>query len=133
FVMRTTMPPRQSNALTADERVDVFAYILSANGYPAGSSALALNTPALKTLAVDVAAPTMAPARTTPPEFVAGAAGATAAATGPDQATLNGARASPDWLVHNHDYAGTRHSPLDQITAANASRLVPACIFQIGE
>src|SRR5438270_11431485 len=32
FVMRTTMPPRQSNALTADERVDVFAYILSVNG-----------------------------------------------------------------------------------------------------
>jgi len=133
FVMRTTMPPRQSNALNADERVDVFAYILSVNGYPAGSSALAVNTPALKTLAVDVAASTAAPARAAPPEFVAGASGATAPATGPDQATLNAAATSSDWLIHNHDYAGTRHSPLDQITAANASRLVPACIFQVGE
>ena len=133
FVMRTTMPPRQANALTADERVDTFAYILSANGYPPGSAALATNTPALRTLAVDVVRATTAPTRTAPPEFVAGAAGANAPATGPDQATLNAAAASTDWLIHNHDYSGTRYSPLDQITAANASRLVPACIFQVGE
>ena len=43
FVMRTTMPPRQSNALTADERAAVFAYILSYNGYPAGPSPLSSN------------------------------------------------------------------------------------------
>src|SRR5438552_8044944 len=67
FVMRTTMPPRQSNALTADERVDAFAYILSVNGYPAGPSALALNTPALKTLAVDIIAAAPAAARATLP------------------------------------------------------------------
>ena len=133
FVMRTTMPPRQANALTADERVDTFAYILSVNGYAAGPSALALNTPTLRTLAVDVPRTTAAPARTAPPEFVAGAAGASAPATGPDQATLSSAATSTDWLVHNHDYSGTRHSPLNQITAANASRLVPACIFQVGE
>src|SRR5437016_230298 len=132
FVMRTTMPPRQSNALTADERVDVFAYILSVNGYPSGSSALALNTLALKSLAVDIAA-TTAPPRAHLPEFVAGAAGAAAPATGPDQTALSHAEASTDWLVHNHDYSGTRHSPLDQITAANASQLVPACMFQVGE
>src|SRR5712691_5246194 len=133
FVMRTTMPPRQSNALTTDERVDVFAYVLSVNGYPPGPSALALNTPALKSLAVDIAAATGAPARAQLPEFVAGAAGATAPTTGPDQAALSRAEASTDWLLQNHDYSGTRHSPLDQITAANASRLVPACIFQVGE
>src|ERR1051325_11920860 len=33
FVMRTTMPPRQANALTADERVDAFPDLLSVNGY----------------------------------------------------------------------------------------------------
>jgi alcohol dehydrogenase (cytochrome c) len=131
--MRTTMPPRQSNALTADERVDVFAYILGVNGYPAGSSALAVNTPALKSLGFEGTASTVVPARATPPEFVAGAAGAAAPATGPDQAALNAAATSTDWLVHNHDYSGSRHSPLDQITAANASRLAPACVFQVGE
>jgi PQQ-dependent dehydrogenase (methanol/ethanol family) len=132
FVMRTTMPPRQANALTADERVAVFAYILSANGYPAGSSALAMNTAALKELRLDSAA-TGAGARVEPPAFIPGAPSAAAAANGPDQAALNAAGASTDWLVHNHDYSGTRHSPLDQITPANASRLVPVCIFQVGE
>jgi len=133
FVMRTTMPPRQSNALSADERVAVFAYVLSVNGYPAGTTALTANTAALKDLhlSVPAAAPTVA--RTEPPAFVPGVSGAAPAAGGPDQAALNAAATSTDWLVHNHDYSGARYSPLDQITAANASRLAPACIFQVGE
>ena len=134
FVMRTTMPPRQSNALTADERLEVFAYLLSANGYPAGQSPLTTNTPALRNLTVDVvvaAAPAAAPAA--PPDFVAGAATVAPAAGGPDQTALNGAASSTDWLIHNHDYTGSRYSPLDQITPASASRLGPVCIFQVGE
>ena len=46
---------------------------------------------------------------------------------------MNDAARSTDWLLHNHDYAGTRYSPLDEITSANASRLTPACMFQMGE
>jgi len=133
FVMRTTMPPRQSNALTADERVAVFAYVLSVNGYPAGPSLLTLNTPALRTRSVDIAAAARAATPAEPPAFIAGASTVMPAAGGPDQATLNSAAASTDWLIHNHDYSGTRYSPLDQITRANASHLVPACIFQVGE
>src|SRR5262245_61556141 len=133
FVMRTTMPPRQSNSLSADERVAVFAYVLSANGYPTGTTALTTNTAALKDLHLSVAAAAPAVARSEPPAFVPGVAGASPAAGGPDQAALNAAASSTDWLVHNHDYSGARYSPLDQITPANASRLVPACIFQIGE
>ena len=133
FVMRTTMPPRQSNALSADERVAVFAYILKFNGYPAGSVALATNTTALAQLRLDIATTAMANARVEPPAFIPGAAGAAPAAGGPDQAALNAAATSTDWLVHNHDYAGTRYSPLDQITAANANRLAPVCMFQVGE
>src|SRR5262249_57248444 len=68
-----------------------------------------------------------------PPAFIPGAATAAPAPGGPDQNALNAAASSSDWLVHNHDYSGSRYSPLDQITPANASRLVPACIFQIGE
>jgi len=133
FVMRTTMPPRQSNALSANEHVAVFAYVLSANGYPAGSSALTTNAPALKQLRVEVSTTASVNARTEPPTFIPGAAGATPAAGGPDQRALNAATTSTDWLVHNHDYSGTRYSPLDQITTGNASRLSPVCIFQVGE
>jgi len=133
FVMRTTMPPRQSNALTADERVDVFAYILSMNGYPPGATRLTMAAPQLRELHVDVTATAPVSASVEPPAFIPGAASAAPAPSGPDQTALNGAARSSDWLVHNHDYAGSRYSPLDQITTANVSRLVPACIFQVGE
>ena len=128
FVMRTTMPPRQSNALSADERIAVFAYILNVNEYPAGPSALATDLPTLKQLHLEVAATATAAVTAEPPSFIAGAPGITAASGGPDQAALNAAGASTDWLVHNHDYSGSRYSPLDQITAANASRLAPVCV-----
>src|SRR6266545_3271856 len=35
FVLRTTMPPRASNALSAADHAAVFAYILKTNGYSA--------------------------------------------------------------------------------------------------
>src|SRR4029079_17170691 len=133
FVMRTTMPPRQSNVLTADERAAVFAYVLSCNGYPAGPSPLSANASTLKDLRLDVVATRAEAAAPEPPAFVAGAAGVRPSPNGPDQAVLNAAAASTDWLVHNHDYSGARYSPLDQITVANASRLAPVCMFQVGE
>src|SRR5207237_9049046 len=74
-----------------------------------------------------------APIRSAQPAFLPGAANATPAATGPDQAALNAAIRSADWLFHSHDYSGTRFSPLQEINASNASRLAPACLFQMGE
>jgi len=71
--------------------------------------------------------------RPTPPEFIAGSAGAAPAAGGPDQATLTRAAQSTDWLFHTHDYAGTRFSPLQEIDATSAARLTPTCLFQVGE
>ena len=68
-----------------------------------------------------------------PAEFIAGEAKARPVATGPDQATLNAAARSGDWLHHTHDYAGTRHSPLSQINAGNATRLAPVGLFQLAE
>ena len=132
FVMRTTMPPRQSNALSADERAAVFAFILSANGYPSGSAPVSTTTTALRDLHVQtVSAPRAAAVEL--PAFVPGAASAAPAPGGPDQQTLNGAASASDWLVHNHDYSGSRYSPLDQITPSTAARLAPVCIFQVGE
>jgi len=132
FIIRTTMPPRASGALSPQDHAAVFAYILKSNGYPAGPTPLTVNSEQLKREHLQGTTP-RAPARAAPPAFISGAAGAAAAGTGPDQATLNAAARSSDWLFHSHDYAGTRHSPLDQVNVTNAARLAPACLFQMGE
>jgi alcohol dehydrogenase (cytochrome c) len=38
-----------------------------------------------------------------------------------------------DWLMPSRDYAGTRYSPLDEITTSNVSRLQLAWTFDDGE
>lgn len=126
------MPPYGSSSVSVPDRAAVFAFILKSNGYPAGQSLLTADTVQLTQQRLEVSArpsSTLPP----PPAFVPGAPGAAPAANGPDQATLNAASGSTDWLFHNHDYAGTRHSPLEEITAENASRLTPVCAFQMGE
>jgi alcohol dehydrogenase (cytochrome c) len=132
FIMRTTMPPRAASALSAQEHAAVFAYVLKANGFPAGPSALDAESPQLEQQ--HLRAPSdRASARPAPPAFIPGAAGAAPAASGPDQRTLDAASASTDWLFHAHDYSGTRFSPLEEINTATAPRLAPACLFQVGE
>ena len=133
FVIRTTMPPRATNTLSSLERAAVFAFILAKNGYPSGQATLTAESALLRQQRLEVAAVTPDPSRLAPPAFIPGAAGAPPASMGPDQPSLNRAAESSDWLLHNHDYAGTRHSPLTEITPANASRLMPVCLFQIGE
>jgi alcohol dehydrogenase (cytochrome c) len=134
FVLRTTMPPRASNALTAQDHAAVFAYILKSNGYTPGTTPLTVDSVQLKLAHLDIAArPASATARPPAPAFIAGAAGAAPATSGPDQATLNAAARSTDWLFHSHDYAGTRFSPLQDINVSNAARLAPVCMFQVGE
>jgi len=57
----------------------------------------------------------------------------TGAARGVDDARLKAAGSdSANWIVHGRDLAGTRFSPLRQITAQNVSRLRPAFIYQTG-
>jgi len=132
FVLRTTMPPNQANTVPASDRAAVFAFILKSNGYPAGQTTLTADMPQLKQQRLEVTA-TRPSTRPEPPAFIPGVAGAVPSTSGPDQATLNAASASTDWLFHNHDYAGTRYSPLDAITSENAPRLTPVCAFQMGE
>ncbi len=132
FIIRTTMPPEGSADVPPADKAAVFAFLLKTNGYPAGPVSLTAESSRLAQSRLEVTAPAIA-ATVAAPAFVPGAPGAVAATTGPDQATLNAAASSSDWLFHNHDYAGTRYSPLDQITPANASRLTPACMFQLGQ
>ena len=130
FIARTTMPPRASNTLTAQDHAAVFAYIPKMNGFPAGADALTATSEPLESAHLAIANRN---ARAAPPEFIAGAPGAGPATSGPDQATLTRASQSTDWLFHTHDYSGTRFSPLQEVNATTAARLAPACLFQVGE
>ena len=132
FIARTTMPPRASSSLSLQDHAAVFAYVLKSNGFPPGATAL---TAASEQLEAAHLRPdgVRGPERAAAPAFIAGAPGAVPATTGPDQATLNAASQSTDWLFHTHDYAGTRFSPLQEINTTTAARLAPACLFQVGE
>lgn len=64
-------------------------------------------------------------------EPVAPAAPPVAAIKGPTQAQLNAAQTDPaNWLNVTQNYAGTRFVNARQITAANAKRLRPVCIYR---
>jgi alcohol dehydrogenase (cytochrome c) len=51
-------------------------------------------------------------------------------AAGPTQAELNNAaNESTDWPYVDHDYRGQRYTPLNEITAKNASDLAQVCSY----
>src|SRR5262245_15235504 len=100
FIARTTMPPRASSTLTAEDHAAVFAYILKMNGFPAGATALTATSEQLESAHVAIA---NRDARAAPPEYIRGASGAGPATSGPDQATLTRASQSTDWLLHPQD------------------------------
>lgn len=89
------------------------------------------------TAAAAATAPSSAPAAATPPlasvrlpadptHFAA------PSSDGPDDHELLNAP-DGDWPRYNRDYFGQRFSPLKVITPDNVARLVPKCIFQLGE
>lgn len=140
YVVRTTMPPGGATTVPQTDQAAALAYILQSNGYVAGTTELALGSSALtqkfrwagKFQNSYGRADGLA-TQAKLDDFIAGDSSARPQATGPDQATLNAAVRSTDWLVHTHDYAGTRHSPLTEINVENAERLAPACLFQVAE
>jgi alcohol dehydrogenase (cytochrome c) len=133
YIVRTTMPPKQATTLPPDDHAAATAYVLQANGYRPGTTALVRGAPGLQQAFEWASAGTRAPAAPPGPVVLPADAGAAPGTGGPDQSALGAAGESTDWLMHAHDYAGTRFSPLAQITPANASRLAPACLFQVGE
>jgi alcohol dehydrogenase (cytochrome c) len=135
YLTRNTMPPRAAASIPLEDHAAAVAYILEANGYAPGTAALALGAPGLQQpfawAGKYVSTAAEPPAAGS--DLVPGDAGAVAGMNGPDHEALTAAARSSDWLVHTHDYAGTRFSPLDRINTTNVSRLAPACIFQVGE
>ena len=137
YIVRTTMPPKAASSVSAADHAAVFAYLLQSNGYHAGSSPASVGAAALRVrprwVKVTGAGGGERAKADSAPEFIAGDKSAAAPTGGPDQAMLNAAASSTDWLVYTHDYTGSRYSTLDQINTGNASHLAPACIFQVGE
>ena len=127
-LISTTMPRPVVGSLSDAEYVDVLAYLLSRNGItPSGSTDA--TAAALATLRL----PPPAGAATGPvPVLIHGDSGITPSGTGPTQADLLAAGHSTDWLTHLHDYAGTRHAPVAQVTPANARQLHPMCSWEAG-
>src|SRR5262249_39107209 len=68
------------------------------------------------------------------PEYIVGDGGASPRGSGPTHEDLLAADTrGRDWLMREHDYSGTRYSPLSQITTANVSRLRAVCLYQAAE
>lgn len=135
YIARKTMPPKAAGTVSLQDHAAAVAYILEANGYAAGQVPLELGAPGLNahfvwagkyvTDAGDAAAARV--------DVLPADVGAAPGTFGPGQTTLDAATRSTDWLLHAHDYAGTRYSPLDQVNVTNAAHLAPACIFQVGQ
>jgi len=134
YITRTTMPKNKGRTLPDEDYIAVLAYMLERNGYAAGESALTGEKARLALVRLQPPTGVVTAQRGASPEFVRGADGMRPRGTGPDQATLiAAANDGRNWLTHTRDYAGTRYSPLTQVTSANASQLRPTCLYQVSE
>jgi alcohol dehydrogenase (cytochrome c) len=128
------MPPGKPGSISMPDDLAITAFILQSNHAPAGTTALAPGSPLLGRQVADAlrapgATPAGAPAAAPPPA----APVLTASSRLPEQAALDRADQDPrDWLMYNKGYRGERYSALEQISAANASRLTPVCAYQLG-
>ena len=127
FIIRSTMPKNEGGTLTQSDYLAVLAYILDRNGYRPGSQALSADRTALASLRLTRPAAAAEDRKTPPPAYIAGDGGTSPRASGPTHEDLLGAANGRDWLMHTHDYSGTRYSPLAEITSANAPQLRAVC------
>lgn len=131
-VAHDQMPLTAPGSLPVNTSWQIIAYILSFNGFHAGTTALSssdLNR------------------AITPPQSGKSVAAKTSGAPTPpvvavsqpttrvvSQAELDAADTEPtNWLTYNKGYKGFRYSTLDQINAGNASKLRAVCVMQLGE
>jgi alcohol dehydrogenase (cytochrome c) len=130
------MPADKPGSLTQQQYLDVVAYILARNGYPAGNTALVRSTLAQAKLSGH-----LAPAKSSTLEIVRSAppantvysklpAGADVAVT---DAMMSGAGAdTANWVLTGRTYDNARYSPLKEITTANVGSLQLVGLAQTG-
>ena len=137
-----SMPPGEEGSLTGEEYLDVVAYLLEANGAPAGDAALTeVTATAIGALAADVS-PAAAP--------VAPAAAAASGASSTPRAggvTRAGAVADyrpvtdemlrdpddGDWLMIRRNYEAWSYSPLADVDRSNVEELKLAWVWAMNE
>lgn len=132
-IVAKQMPPTAPGSLSIGQGLELFAHMLSVNGYAAGQRPLS---------ARDLRAP-LAPPSAQPNDHLATDAGPRtpplapmsvrrAVGSAPDDAELLAA-APGNWLLYNRDLHSQRYSPLAQITTDNVDRLRVHCVIQLGE
>ena len=141
--IRTSMPPEQPGALGAGAYLGVVAYLLQANGAPAGRNELSAETRVTITSVV-----TGNPPPTGQPEpggrtqaaqdaSSSGLGGLTVAGTVQDYRPVTDAmlrnQDPGDWLMIRRTYDAWSHSPLAEITRDNIGRLKLAWIWAMNE
>jgi alcohol dehydrogenase (cytochrome c) len=133
YVTSTTMPKEGGGVLSPADYLALLAYILERNGQAVGAMELTKSQLAGVRLIAPQRAATSGP-RPTAPDFIRGDSGLIPRVAGPDQRDLlAGSPDGRDWLMHTRDFAGSRYSPLTQITTTNAAQLRPTCMFQVAE
>ncbi|MGQ0650254.1 MAG: outer membrane protein assembly factor BamB family protein [Gemmatimonadaceae bacterium] len=134
FITSTTMPRNAGGTLAPAEYLAVVAYVLERNGYAAGERPLPSDRQQLARVRLTSPPAAASDGRTPPPDFIRGDSGVVPRAAGPrHQDLLDAHSLGRDWLTHTRDYAGSRYSPLTQITSANAAQLRPACVLPVSE
>ncbi len=130
YVLRTNMPRPAAGSLTPKAYASVFAYILERNGVQAGTREFDGSQDMLKAVPFSALALAAGPAPSVAPMSIEGVR-RKPLGKGPAQSELLAPDAA-DWLYHTGNYAGTRYSPLDQITTANVGSLKVSCALQVG-
>ncbi|MEW6128166.1 MAG: PQQ-binding-like beta-propeller repeat protein [Acidobacteriota bacterium] len=136
YITRTQMPYGAAATMTNQEYIDMVAYILKANGYRSGERELSTDSATLQKIIIrpQTAAKGDAIETVSSNTGKSATANAQATLTGPTQQELNAAATnSSDWLLTNHDYAGTRFVDLKQINRQNAASLRPVFMYQAGD
>ncbi len=130
-ILRTSMPKPAMGSLSATAYADVFAYILQRNGLAAGTQAFDGSPAMLNAIPLATLAAASGPAPKVAPEFIPGER-SVPLGSGPSQAELSTTPDPANWLYHTGNYAGTRYSPLAEMTVANVGNLQVACAYQVG-
>ncbi len=146
-----SMPPGEEGSLTDEEYLDVVAYLLEANGAPAGGMALTQTTAVrIGSLAASGSAATGdAPAATAAAASAGGAPAAAAAFPAPEAGgvalagIVEGYRPvtdemlrdpdDGDWLMIRRNYEAWSHSPLADVDRSNVGELELAWVWAMNE
>ena len=131
------MPLGQGGGLSSQEYADIVAFVLAQNGLPAGDEKLTPTLPMGRVLDLAGAATAAGAVSAAPAEIQVGKLYGSLKqphTSRPTQTELDAADAdTSSWLMYNKGYRGQRYSLLKQINAANAGKLRPLCMFQLGE